>query len=118
MEELIAFYQTHGISLTAIAIIGVTLLGIMKYLKVFEKLDESVRHVLYLAISVALSLAGGTIYLLATDTFDMKTFVLFGIEVFGINQAFYCIFKTTTLQDLVKKIFEAINNLLDTKNPE
>ena len=108
MQELVIFYQTHGIALTIIAIVGVTILGILKYCNVFKKIEEKIRHILYIGISVALSLISGLIYLLATHTFTWEVFVLFSGGIFAINQGFYGIFKNMTLQDLVKKIIEDI----------
>ena len=35
MNELLIFYQTHGVGLTIIALAGVIVLGILKYAKVF-----------------------------------------------------------------------------------
>ena len=108
MQELVIFYQSHGLVLTIIAIIGVTILGALKYGNIFHEIEEKVRHILYIGISIALSIIGGLIYLLTSHTFTWATFALFSGGIFAVNQGFYAIFKNMTLQDVVKKLIEDI----------
>ena len=106
MNELIIFYSEHGFALTLIAILGIIVLGALKYAEVFSKLSEDIRHLIYIAISVGLSLGGGAIYLVCIKSFAFNYFMLFAGSVFALNQTFYNIFKATTLNDLIKKILE------------
>ena len=108
MDELLAFYQQFGLISTAFAIIGIIALGILKYCNVFKTLPETTRHCLYILISVAISVIISIIYLLATDSFDVTNVVLFATNVYVLNQAFYNIFKATTLTDLIKKILDKL----------
>lgn len=110
MTEIVVFYSQHGVALTAIAIGGIIILGVLKYLDVFQKFDETKRHLMYILISVLLSMLGGAIYLLVTNSFEIKSFVLFAIHIFSLNQMFYNIFKNTTFNDLVEKILNKITN--------
>lgn len=112
MNELLIFYQTHGVGLTIIALAGVIVLGILKYAKVFEKYKEDYRHMFYVGISVVISLIAGLIYLLCKNVFAFDAFLLFAVNVFGLNQAFYAIFKATTLNDLITKVVDKIIELL------
>lgn len=111
MNELLIFYQTHGIGLTLIAVGGVILLGILKYGGLFEKYKEEYRHMFYVGISVILSLIAGLIYLLCKNLFAFDVFILFAANVFGLNQAFYAIFKASTLTELIKKLVDKICEL-------
>lgn len=63
MNELLIFFQEYGLPITLIAILGIIILGIMKYANLFSKLDEKYRHWAYIGISVAISVVGTIIYL-------------------------------------------------------
>ena len=43
MNEIIAFFAKYGLILTLIAVVGVIILGIMKYCNLFKKLPEKSR---------------------------------------------------------------------------
>ena len=67
MEEsiglLVEFFKTNGLALTIIAIVGIVVLGVLKYCNLFKKIDESKRHYIYLGISVGFSVIATIIYL-------------------------------------------------------
>ena len=63
MNELIIFFQNYGLPITLIALLGVMVLGILKYCNVFSKIAEKYRHWIYIGISVAISVVGTVIYL-------------------------------------------------------
>jgi hypothetical protein len=44
MNEIIAFFAKYGLILTLIAVVGVIILGIMKYCNLFKKLPEKSRQ--------------------------------------------------------------------------
>lgn len=116
MEAFATFYATHGLWLTIIAVLSIILLGVLKYTNSFEKYSEQVRHVLYLIISVGLSIIGGISYMLITDSYDTGSLIIFTANVFGLNQMFYNIFKVTKLKDLFKTIITTIVQYLDNKS--
>lgn len=104
MDQILAFFEQNGLWLTLIAILGIVVLGILKYLNVFKKLDEKYRHVCYLAISVGLSIIGSCIYLACIHQFTFTYIMTLTGAIFALNQAFYAIYDTTTLKDLVSKL--------------
>ncbi len=106
MAELITFLKDNGWQLTLIAIAGIIILGILKYANVFKKLDKKIRHILYMAISIALSLIRSVIYLACTHNLELDSFLAFASAVFALNQAAYALYDTLTLKEL-------FNNLLD-----
>ena len=115
MDEILVFFQQHGLWLTIIAIIGIVLLGVLKYCNVFKKLDEKVRHVLYLVISVGISIVGSVIYLACVHQLDIAYIATLATAIFALNQAFYTIYDTTTLKELFNKLLEWVKGLINKK---
>lgn len=115
MDEILVFFQQHGLWLTIIAIIGIVLLGVLKYCNVFKKLDEKVRHVLYLVISVGISIVGSVIYLACVHQLSIAYIATLAAAIFALNQAFYTIYDTTTLKELFNKLLEWIKGVINKK---
>ena len=115
MEELLQFFQQHGLWLTVIALAGVIVLGILKYCNVFKKLDEKVRHVLYLVISVGISLIGSAIYLACVGGFDITYFITLAGAIFALDQTFYAIYANLGIKELLGKVWEYVKLLIDSK---
>lgn len=120
MEDLIIeFIKTYGLPLGLIAIAGVVLLCILKKCNVFKKLEEKLRHVVYIAIAVAFSLIAAAIYLLATGAFSAEYFFAIAAALFTLDQAAYAIIKATPVGDwtdgLIDKIIDAIKKKLGKK---
>ena len=115
MEELLQFFQQHGLWLTVIALVGVIVLGILKYCNVFKKLDEKVRHVLYIVISVGISLIGSAIYLACVGRFDITYFITLAGAIFALDQTFYAIYANLGIKELLGKVWEYVKLLIDSK---
>ena len=115
MDELLVFFQQHGLWLTIIAVVGIVLLGVLKYCNVFKKFDEKVRHVLYLVISVGISIVGSIIYLTCVRQLDIAYIATLAAAIFALNQAFYTIYDTTTLKELFNKLLEWVEGLINKK---
>lgn len=113
MNEIIIFFQQNGLWLTLIAILGIIVLGVMKYCNLFKKLDEKARHICYLAISIGLSVIGSCIYLACVKQFTFTYILTLTGAIFALNQTFYAIYDTTTLKELVNKFIDWCK-----KNPE
>ncbi len=115
MEQILIFFNTYGLILTLFAVAGIIVLGVLKYCNVFSRLAEKVRHVLYLVISISLSLIASLIYLIITHQFEWQAYLIFASAVYVLNQAFYTLFKVTSLNDLGKMILDFIKKLLTKK---
>lgn len=113
MEAFVSFYSIHGIWLTAIAILGVVLLGILKYANVFSKLEETARHYVYIIVSVGFSIIGAVAYMLIADCYDTEALSLFIINVYSLNQMFYTTFKATKINDLATSILDGIGDFIN-----
>lgn len=115
MEAITLFFQQYGLALSIIAVLGVAVLGFLKYTGAFKKVAENVRHYLYLAISIGLSCIATAVYLVITKQFDISYYILIVGAVYALNQTFYNIFKVTSLNDLMVKILDYIKSLLVKK---
>lgn len=120
MNELIIFFQNYGLPITLIALLGVMVLGILKYCNVFSKIAEKYRHWIYIGISVAISVVGTVIYLAIAGQFDINYILTISAALFALNQAFYSIFKATSINDLGTKVLDIIvqvwNKIKEKKN--
>ena len=112
MEELLTFFGTYGLPLTLIAVLGVVILGILKYAGAFSKLEEKVRHILYFVISVGFSIIASAVYLLIISQFNISYLMTISLAIYALNQTFYSIFNVTSLDELCKTILEFVLNLL------
>lgn len=115
MDELLVFFASHGWQLTLIALAGIIILGVLKYCNVFSKLDKKYRHILYLVISVGLSVVGSVIYLACISALELQYVLTVASATFALNQTFYAIYDTTSLKELVTKVLEWFKKYLETK---
>lgn len=118
MNELITFFNNYGLAITIIAIVGIIILGILKYCNLFKKFEEKNRHYIYLFISIGISLIASAIYLLIIKRFVWDYFLIIAGAIYALNQTFYNIFKTTSLNALATKLLNYIKELLTKKEPD
>ena len=112
MEEFLTFFSTYGWQLALIALAGIIILGILKYCNVFKKFDEKIRHVLYMVISVGISIIGAIIYLACVHQLTVEYVFVIAGAILALNQTFYAIYDTTTLKYLFTKLLDWIKNLI------
>lgn len=112
MDSIITFFENYGIGLTLIALIGIIILGVLKYCNLFTAIDKDKRHIVYLAISIGLTLIGTAVYLLIEKQFDINYFLALSVAIYTLNQTFYNIFKVTKLKDLFCEILDFIKKLI------
>lgn len=104
MEELLLFLNGYGWQLALIALSGIVLLGVLKYLNVFSGFEKEKRKPLYFLISIGYSLLATVIYLAIIDQFEVEYMTTVAAAIYTLNQTFYAIYETTTLRELVIKI--------------
>lgn len=115
MEDILVFFQQHGLWLTLIAIAGIILLGVLKYCNVFKKFEEKIRHLLYLVVSVGISIIGSIIYLACVHQIDVAYIATLAGAIFALNQAFYTLYDTLTLKELFRKLVNWIAEKIHKK---
>lgn len=118
MEELTKFLGQYGLPLALIAIAGVVILGILKYAGAFKKLEENVRHYVYIIIAAGVSLLGAAIYLLVNKAFEITYFFGLAGAIYALDQTFYNIFKVTKLNDLAKMVLNWVLELFNKKKDD
>lgn len=115
MEELMIFLSTYGWQLALIALIGIVILGVLKYTNAFVKIEKDKRKPIYFAISVGFSLIATIIYLLIIKEFTIEYIVTVATAIYALNQTFYAIYETTTLRDLICKLLDIIKERIENK---
>lgn len=101
-QPFIDFFGAYGWQLTLIAFIGIVILGVLKYAKVFVNVKQP--KPLYLIITVGFSVLTTVVYLLIIGQFSFAYVVTVASAIYALNQTMYAIYETTTLKDLVKKL--------------
>lgn len=115
MEELMIFLATYGWQLALIALLGIVLLGVLKYANVFSKIDKDKRKPIYFAISIGFSLIATAIYLVILKQFEINYFIAVATAIYALNQTFYAIYETTTLRELLSKVFAIISEKIKNR---
>ena len=113
MEALMTFFANHGLALTIIATLGIILLGVLKYANVFSNVEKEKRKPVYFAISIGFSLVASIIYLLIIGDFSIEYVVTLTAATYGLNQTMYAVYETTTLRELLSKLFKLISEKLN-----
>ena len=98
------FFQNYGWQVSLIAIAGIVILGILKYANVFSKIEKEKRKPIYFAISIGFSILATIVYLAFKKQLELEYIVTLTFAIYALNQAFYAIYETTTLRDLMSKI--------------
>ena len=107
-EQIVGFALLNGWQLALMAILGIVLLGVLKYANVFKNIEQKNRKMVYLAISIGFSLTSATIYLLIVKQFDIKFLIGISGTIYALNQAMYSIYENTKLRDLLVKLLEIL----------
>ncbi len=115
MEGIITFAANYGWQLALIALIGIVILGVLKYANVFSKIEKEKRKPIYLAISIGFSLTASIIYLLIIKSFTVEYIITVTTAIYGLNQAMYAIYETTKLRDLISLILTFITDKIKNR---
>lgn len=116
MDELLSFFLTKSLSLTAIAIAGVVILAILKYCGAFKMLEEKQRHYVYLAISVCFSIVGTSIYLHLSNAFTVEYILAISSATYALNQTCYNIFKVTPVNKLIDSAIKIVLDFINKRS--
>ena len=115
MEEMFLFLESYGWQLALIALVGIVILGVLKYANAFKKVKEENRKPIYFAISVGFSLIATVVYLLIIGQFDVNHVIAVTMAIYALNQTMYSIYETTKLKDLVCKLLGFIKTKIEQK---
>jgi len=118
MDKLTEFFGNYGWACTLIAIIGIAILGVLKYCNLFKSIGEGKRHYIYLAISIGLTLIATAVYLLCVGNFSLLYYIGIAIAVFTLNQTFYNIFKVTPINSLFVKLLDIVKRVFAERDTD
>lgn len=105
MEEMILqFITTYGWKLALIACSGIFVLGILKFFKVFEKINKEKRKYLYAGVSAGISIIASAIYLVIIGSFNWAGFGVIAGAIYGINQAIYALYENLGVRAVLRKL--------------
>lgn len=110
MEQMINFYAQYGWQLALIALLGIIILGVLKYANAFTNVDKEKRKPIYFAISLGFSVVASAVYLLTIGQFTIAYMIAVATATYALNQAMYAVYETTKLRDLVVKVLEHLFN--------
>ena len=117
MEEMFLFLEVYGWQLALIALVGIIILGALKYANAFKNVKEENRKPIYFAISVGFSLTATVIYLLIVKQFNFSHIIAVTTAIYALNQTMYSIYETTKLKDLVCKLLTFVKaKIAENKN--
>lgn len=115
MEKMFLFLEAYGWQLALIALVGIIILGVLKYANAFKKVKEENRKPIYFAISIGFSLIATIIYLLIIKQFDFNHIIAVTTAIYALNQTMYSVYETTKLKDLVCKLLTLIKTKIAEK---
>lgn len=115
MDQFSTFITMYGWQLALIALVGIIILGALKYTNAFSKVEKEKRKPIYFGISLGFSVVAAAIYLLIIKQFDINYLLTFSFTIYGLNQTMYSIYENTSLRDLLTKVFKTIADKISKK---
>lgn len=115
MEELLIFLNIYGWQLALIALIGIVILGVLKYANLFDFVEKEKRKPIYFLITVGFSLIATFIYLAIIDQLTLEYFATVATAIYALNQTFYTIYENTNLRDLLISLLEFLKFIIKNR---
>ena len=111
------YLQTYGLSILVIAICVIAFIGLLKFFKVFSKIEsKDVKKCIYYALDVALAFGGAAIYFVIFHI-DFSEYVGYSFAQLGITTTLYSFYEHFG----IRKLFHVIGAFLCEhikRNPE
>lgn len=119
MEEMILqFITTYGWKLALISCVGIFLLGVLKFFRLFDRIEESKQKYVYTAISAGISIIASAIYLVAVGAFVFSGFGVLAGAIYTFNQAIYAMYENFGVRAGLRKLGNIIINIVAKKQLE
>lgn len=96
------FFKNYGWQLGLLALSGIVLLGFLKWIGVFKKINADYKKYLYFGLSCAFSIIACTIYILMNNAFDWINYGIMCGSVICLTSGAYTIYEHTGLRALVR----------------
>ena len=102
MEQILSYIGTYGLPVFIIATCIISVIGILKLCKVFNKIsNKNVKKFLYYLLDVVLAFAGSAIYF-AIFKISFTDYVVFSITQVTATTTLYAIYENFGLRRLVQ----------------
>lgn len=112
-EMIIKFFETYGLIMTLLATSGIVLVGVLKAIGLFSKLNPKAKKYVYFVCSCIASIISCTIYLCVKDAFVWADWGMTIVCVIGYTVSIYGLYENMGIRTFLKKIlFTPIKNLL------
>ncbi|MGN0960768.1 MAG: hypothetical protein ACI4PF_01050 [Christensenellales bacterium] len=108
VQGIIKFFSTYGWKLGLLALSGIVVLGFLKKVGTFKKLNPKYKKYVYFGLSAVFSIVACTIYLLATKSFQWIPYLILCGSIFGLTLIVYQIYEHTGLRWLWNKIVDFV----------
>lgn len=119
VKIILDFFKNYGWQLGLLSLSGIVILGLLKKIGIFKKLNEKYKKYVYSGISVLLSIIACTIYILATSKFEIVSYLtMCGLVIVSTITAYHIYEHTGArwlwnkfvdlLWDAIKKLFTLI----------
>ena len=109
---IIDFFKNYGWQLGLLSLSGIVILGILKKIGVFNKLNDKHKKYVYSGISALLSIIACTIYILITSKFEIISYLTMCGLVIILTITTYHIYEHTGARWLWNKFFDLICNAI------
>lgn len=116
MDKLLGYVETYGLAIIVIAVCIITIIGILKLCKVFDKIKSSeIKKLIYYALDVVLAFAGSAIYFAGFHK-DWTGYWLYSLAQLGVTTTLYALYENFGLRKFVKWLISIIAGWFK-KNP-
>lgn len=108
VKFILDFFKNYGWQLGLLSLSGIVILGLLKKIGVFKKLDEKYKKYVYSGISAVLSIVACTIYILITSKFEIISYLTMCGLVIVTTITAYHIYEHTGARWLWNKFMDII----------
>lgn len=103
-DMIITFFKDYGWQLGLLALSGMVLLGLLKWIGCFKKLPTKAKKYVYYALSCIFSIAACSVYILVMHTFEWINWLILCGSVVLFTGGVYNAWENTHLRELWKKV--------------
>ena len=114
-EVVIKFVNAYGLPLTLLALSGNVVIGILRLLHVFDKVEKEKQKYLYFGISFCLSTVACISYLLITKQFNGAVLAVLIPVVFLLSQMGYSVYENVGIRGILRWIWDKISSGISQK---
>ncbi len=105
MDKMIfEFAKLYGNTLLLLALSGIFVLGVLKFFKVFDKIEKSKRKYIYAGISASLSIIASVCYLAYNSSLTATMVLALCPAIYMLNQSAYAVYETFGIRSGLAKL--------------